>query len=332
MMTRNRYQRNFHTYMPRFKDRIFEVLQKRVSVHAMDKILEELHLSKGFLPTPENCGCQLQTYFRLPCAHELVMYVSSAIPLDLIDAFWRKLDLKPSISMEYSDLNVDHRMQWFKEIYNNQPDHIKYNYLTRMEEITDPSTNLINEYSVKKNNRGRPKVKPVQHQSQFILHGSYDEPIGQCSYNIDLNEEPIRQCSYQTDLNEDLIGQCSYKIELNEEPTLRHNSLLEEISSIFHPYITHIQNVLGDGICGFRSVVVCLGYGEDHWIYIRQQLLDDLLSSYDDYRSQRVSKSPGPYIFTCVHQSLCNDKLEHEYPMPPIAALWIRHKAPSAAD
>nr|KAJ0197573.1 hypothetical protein LSAT_V11C700362630 [Lactuca sativa] len=257
------------TYMPRFKDRIFEVLRKHVSVHAMDKILEELHRSKRFVPTPENCGCQLRTCFILPCAHELVMYVSSP-PLDLIDAFWRKLDLKPSISVEYGDLKVDHRMQSFKEIYINQPDHIKYNYLMRIEEITDPSTNLINEPS-----------EPPRYSSSFMdlnndparhssfLVGLYEEPIDQCLYNIDLNEEPIWQCSYQTDLNEDPIDQCSYKIDLNEEPPLGHNSLLEEIPSIFHPYITHIQNVLGDGNCCFRSIAFCHGYGEDQWLYIR---------------------------------------------------------------
>ncbi|CAI9269612.1 unnamed protein product [Lactuca saligna] len=238
--------------MPRFKDRIFEVLRKRVSVHVMDKILEELHRSKRFVPTPENRGCQLRTCFGLPCAHELVMYVGTGlpIPLDSVEPFWRKLDLTPSISVEYGDLNVDRRMQRLKEIYNNQPDHIKYNYLRRMEEITDPSTNLINEPSVKKNNCELPKVKHVQHQSQAphryicsdlnqepprysssfmdlnndpakhssFFMGSYEEPIGQCSYNIDLNEEPIGECSYNIDLNEEPIGQCSYQADLNEDP------------------------------------------------------------------------------------------------------------------
>ncbi|CAH1440565.1 unnamed protein product [Lactuca virosa] len=44
------------------------------------------------------------------------MYVGtgSPIPLDSVDAFWRKLDLTPSISVEYGDLNVDHRMQRFR--------------------------------------------------------------------------------------------------------------------------------------------------------------------------------------------------------------------------
>ncbi|CAI9287500.1 unnamed protein product [Lactuca saligna] len=188
--------------MPRFKDHIFEVLRKHVSVHAMDKILEELHRSKRFVPTPENCGCQLRTCFGLPCAHELVMYVGtgSPIPLDSVDAFWRKLDLTPSISVEYGDLNVDHRMQRFKEIYNTQPDHIKYNYLRRMEEITDPSTNLINEPSVKKNNRGRPKIKRVQHQSQaphrYSCSDLNQEPPWYSSSFMDLNDDPARHSSF----------------------------------------------------------------------------------------------------------------------------------------
>ncbi|CAI9302098.1 unnamed protein product [Lactuca saligna] len=411
-------------------------------MHAMDKILEELHRSKRFVPALENCGCQLRTCFGLPCGHELVMYVGtgSPIPLDSVDVFWRKLDLMPSISVEYGDLNGDHRMQRFKEIYNNQPHHIKYNYLRRMEEITHPSTNLVNEPSVKKNNRGRLKINCVQHQSQaphryscsdlnqeppwysssfmdlnddpnrhssFVM-GSYEEPIGQCSYNInlneepigqcsyniDLNEEPIGQCSYQTDMNEDPIGQCSYKIDLNEEPPLGNNSLLDEITFIFHPYIAHIQNVLGDGNCGFRSVAVCLGYGEDQWLYIRQQLLDELFCSYDDYTRVFVGcdevftslsfftknesaptehwmlmpetgilianrfgvivqflTTEGPVTFFPLwrgprefqnHRVLTFAlvytnhyvmvQLEGEYPMHPIATLWIRNKAPSATE
>lgn len=52
---------------------------------------------------------------------------------------------------------------------------------------------------------------------------------------------------------------------------------------MFHPYITHIQHVRGDGKCRFRAIYVCLGYGEDQWLYVRHQLLDELLSSYGVY-------------------------------------------------
>ncbi|KAD4584494.1 hypothetical protein E3N88_22095 [Mikania micrantha] len=57
-------------------------------------------------PSIENCGCQLRSCYGLPCAHELAMYVYSefSIPLTCIDPFWTKLDLLPSIKVEYDDI------------------------------------------------------------------------------------------------------------------------------------------------------------------------------------------------------------------------------------
>nr|KAJ0225097.1 hypothetical protein LSAT_V11C100025560 [Lactuca sativa] len=43
---------------------------------------------------------------------------------------------------------------------------------------------------------------------------------------------------------------------------------MKEIRSIFHPYITRIQNVMGDGIV---------------WLFIRHKLYDELLTSYEYY-------------------------------------------------
>ncbi|KAL4575474.1 hypothetical protein LXL04_022318 [Taraxacum kok-saghyz] len=48
-----------------------------------------------------------------------------------------KLDLSPSVSVAYGDLNIDHRMERLKETFDSQPDHIKHQYIRRMEEITD---------------------------------------------------------------------------------------------------------------------------------------------------------------------------------------------------
>nr|KAJ0195546.1 hypothetical protein LSAT_V11C700366580 [Lactuca sativa] len=112
---------------PKFKDSIFKSLRHHVSKHTLDNILEELHHSKGFVQTPENCGCQLKTYFEIPCAHE-----------------HRALDFKPCGYVDYSNLNVDHHMERFYEKFNNQPNHVKYNYIRKMEETPDPSKIMIN--------------------------------------------------------------------------------------------------------------------------------------------------------------------------------------------
>ncbi|KAK5794376.1 hypothetical protein PVK06_035599 [Gossypium arboreum] len=52
----------------------------------------------------------------------------------------------------------------------------------------------------------------------------------------------------------------------------------------------------GDGNCGFRAISVCLGYGEDQWLYVQHQLLDELLNSYDVYAR----------VFTDGIDELCN--------------------------
>nr|KAJ0214077.1 hypothetical protein LSAT_V11C400162320 [Lactuca sativa] len=242
---------------PKFEDEIFSSLRHHVSEHALDKILEELHQLKEFVPTPENCGCQLRTCFGLPCAHELAMYVDagSPIPLDSIDIFWRTLDFKPCVFVDYGNLNVDDHMRRWKEKFNNQPDHVEYSYIRKMDELIDPSKITINEPSVKKNNCGCPKVKrghhqnlnqepprhsssffdlndePARHSSPFFdlndestRHNSSffdlnDEPTGHNSSFFDLNDEPSRHSSFFMGMNEEPIDQCSYQFDLNEEPT-----------------------------------------------------------------------------------------------------------------
>ncbi|KAJ9563169.1 hypothetical protein OSB04_008329 [Centaurea solstitialis] len=110
-----------------------------------------------------------------------------------------------------------------------------------------------------------------------------EEPPRDSSFFMDLNEEPPRDSSFFMDLNEEPLGQCSYHFESNEIPSKRDSYLWKQIPTLFHPYITKIQDVRGDGNCGFRSIAVWLGYGEDQWPYVRRELLDELESSYSRY-------------------------------------------------
>jgi len=67
------------------------------------------------------------------------------------------------------------------------------------------------------------------------------------------------------------------------QPTPR-NPYFDQIPSIFHPYIVHIEDVLGDGNCGFRAISTCLGGHEDAWDNIRRELMGEL-SEYHYYYS-----------------------------------------------
>ncbi|TYI31732.1 hypothetical protein ES332_A04G005100v1 [Gossypium tomentosum] len=81
----------------------------------------------------------------------------------------------------------------------------------------------------------------------------------------ELNKEPVRHSSYITeipDLNQELSEQVSDFIDLNQMPeSCDSHPLMKQIPDMFHPYITHVQD----------------------WLYVRHQLLDELLSSYYVY-------------------------------------------------
>ncbi|KAL7617075.1 hypothetical protein Lser_V15G01984 [Lactuca serriola] len=74
---------------------------------------------------------------------------------------------------------------------------------------------------------------------------------------------------------------------------------MKSIPDVFHDYIDKMQDVLGDGNSGFRAVAVSLGHSEDQWLYIRQQLLEELQSQF--YAYQQVFTDG----FNEVYESLC---------------------------
>nr|GEZ13020.1 hypothetical protein [Tanacetum cinerariifolium] len=63
-------------------------------------------------------------------------------------------------------------------------------------------------------------------------------------------------------------------LDLNEEPVT--NPLLDHIQYIFHRHIIRLNNVKGDGNCGFWSVAAGRGRDENMWSLIRQELLQEL--------------------------------------------------------
>ncbi|XP_022027111.1 uncharacterized protein LOC110928405 [Helianthus annuus] len=93
---------------------------------------------------------------------------------------------------------------------------------------------------------------------------------------MDLKEEPLGQCSYMWDMNEEPVDNIPY----SSFQSFYMHPLMEEIPKIFHPYVIHIEDVVGDGNCGFRAIAACLGYGEDQWLYVKEQLLHELLDAY----------------------------------------------------
>ncbi|PPE02210.1 hypothetical protein GOBAR_DD00737 [Gossypium barbadense] len=233
-----------------------------------------------------NCGSKLHHSCGLPYTCILSVYLNSGecIPLDSIDVLWRKLDLSLSTSVENEDICCDGELEMFKENFTNR----EKSLLRKLRDIFQPSKTLIKEPTIQKNTL----IQPPQNLLVDL---------------VELNKEP------------EPSEQVSDFIELNQMPeSCDTHPLMKEIPDMFHPYITHVQDVRGDGNYGFRAIFFCLGYGEDQWLYVRHQLLDKLLSSYDVHarvftdgidevrNSLCFSQSPAPMVMPMIGVMIAN--------------------------
>ncbi|TYH19848.1 hypothetical protein ES288_A05G384400v1 [Gossypium darwinii] len=146
--------------------------------------------------------------------------------------------------------------------------------------------------------------------------------------------EPARHSSYVTEIP-----------DLNQEPSDQVSDFID-LNQMLESYVK------GDGNCEFRAISGCLGYGKDQWLYVRHQLLDGLLSSYDVYArvfTDGIDELPEHWMVMPMTVVLIANRfgvifnyltkrgdinffpLWRDYPMPTISAYWIRHRAPSTA-
>lgn len=52
----------------------------------------------------------------------------------------------------------------------------------------------------------------------------------------------------------------------------------------FQPYIVECKNVKSDGHCGFRAVATLMGFGEESWVRVRQDLMNELTHNLHLYQ------------------------------------------------
>ncbi|GJV07398.1 putative ribonuclease H-like domain-containing protein [Tanacetum coccineum] len=199
------------------------------------------------------------------------------------------------------ELQCEDELHIFNENFNKQSKAGKRSFLRKLGCISNPSALLVKEPAVKKNTRGRPSLK--KQQKRKCVDPEIQDP-SKSSYStkrfwIDLNKDPPRHSScsnYETCARDVLL-------DLNKEP-LRHSSyvsrssgkhgshtvtrvperFLKQLPQIFHPYVTELQDVIGDGNCGFRSVAVALGLPQDQWPRIRSDLVSELDCNRQKYK------------------------------------------------
>ncbi|KAK3204893.1 hypothetical protein Dsin_018939 [Dipteronia sinensis] len=73
------------------------------------------------------------------------------------------------------------------------------------------------------------------------------------------------------------------KLKEVKSQTFKPISFINSFPVGLRPYIHDVKDVLGDGNCGFRVVVSWMDIGDDNWIEVRRDLIDELQQHYDYY-------------------------------------------------
>ncbi|KAD4585279.1 hypothetical protein E3N88_22880 [Mikania micrantha] len=80
---------------------------------------------------------------RTPMQNVMCILQRLPIPLNCIDLFWTKLDLLPSINVDYGDVGYDKVVEMFEETFNKQSIPVKFSLIRKLKGVFYPSQEML---------------------------------------------------------------------------------------------------------------------------------------------------------------------------------------------
>ncbi|KAH9685250.1 Endonuclease [Citrus sinensis] len=269
------FEKSLTVVQHQFKPAEFKKLRGFISISALQMVLSESKNTNSIGIDVSVCGCTIRSTHGLPCAHEIVEYKreSRPIPLECIDSHWKKLDLirnhnKRKVEMSYGPI-----FDLIAKRFNENDDDMKLHILQKLAEIANPHTTSLIEPEAKKNTRGRPNSKAnastCRDPSAFEIVLSGKEI---CSPTVAFMRPAVK-----------VNGNKQPKQKVYKKNSLKSNPFVNEFPAALQSYIHHIKDVAPDGNCGFRAIADLMGFGENGWLQVRKDLLNELHLNMEHY-------------------------------------------------
>ena len=143
--------------------------------------------------------------------------------------------------------------------------------MKKLKELANPASTYLIEPKAKARTRGQPSSKadnstrrdPSKFEHVLSALNSHSPHLSSSKISV---KSKLRQRK---------------KVHQSQLP--KHSSFIDSFPQGLRPYIHHVKDVAADGNCGFRVVADLIGLGEDNWIQVRSDLIDELKSHFDDY-------------------------------------------------
>ncbi|XP_074293835.1 uncharacterized protein LOC141621006 [Silene latifolia] len=294
--------------------RLFSRLSYKISKNAIIELREEFE--RGAKMTEDalmiDCDCVKATTLGLLCACSLhrIARNGSRVPVDVLHAFWRKLEYDGSEAMPTCD--DDRLEELFDEIRNADPS-MRSSMFDALYSQIHPQEEDVNEPRVNENPRGRPSrgtrrdPSAVEHARARVRVGTPSSqrtpsstPRSTLTVPVTPSSTPsstpsVRFTPYRTPRSTQTgpgtpsttattttgsFG-TTYCAPLEVDYTigdLRYFPYRDFLPSFFHEYVEAWFNPYGDGHCGFRVISHAVRGDQSHFTMARTDLLREILS------------------------------------------------------
>ncbi|CAM8905633.1 unnamed protein product [Rhodiola kirilowii] len=274
-------QKSFETslHIPRhahLHDNIFSEVRCHISLEAMEIISDELKCVDDMsYQSVGNCNCAIRKIYGLPCKHDLAYYRHYSIPIPIISihAHWRRLSMHVYNRPEESQRNkTSHVVEILDKMNPEMRDHM----IDRFLDMADPSQSTVRVPSYNIERKGRPSDKDSRKRRRmpsFVDISTSGSGVNQKNVKSPKRGRYKRGsgvCS-TTSTNDHSRVPSTYDIYINQLPVVMHH------------YISDIVDVAPDDHCGFRAIAALIGYGEEGWMQVRFDLIDEIQQNKAQY-------------------------------------------------
>ncbi|XP_012829137.1 PREDICTED: protein FAR1-RELATED SEQUENCE 5-like [Erythranthe guttata] len=369
-----------NTYEHTFKTLIYNELRGSISKYALQLLKVEVDNAKLLQPSDMGCSCAIRTTHSLPCRHELHEYVvvnKCPIPLELIGSYWKHMSMEPVATTDQVILpTIDEELSEYQKLFECADLDAKTRLRNHLRHFTHPEKTNLTEPSEKVVSKGRPaKNRKDKSSTRDKSHFEYVEPKkkkskqASCSpklipvlmrlrghSNDSFNTIPTEESGKSTIPTQESFKPLFEDADVGLPPGLiGKNKYIDTIHPRFRMHVREIINVGSDGHCGFRAVASMMGFGEDEWGRVRDDMLRELTSNFSTYttmhRGEETVRSMQAICLTFLPLSsdpkLFSERQEHgmafvdnchfvhvvlnkNCPIPPIADYWYRCHDPKA--
>ncbi|KAH6792406.1 hypothetical protein C2S52_002883 [Perilla frutescens var. hirtella] len=264
------FEQSLNVVEHNFKPILFRELRGLVSRKALNMILIESERANNVGIDTNLCGCIIRKTHGLPCAHEIAEYIRDFRPISLsiIHPHWLKLNLKRSQpSCDSYKVSIDDEINtiWSRFQASDQPG--KLALKRKLRELANPTTTFLAPPVEKSKTKGRPSLKE---SGSTRRDPSYFEVVETLvsKRESELNAEAMK---------------IRKRVKIPARRSSRAMPFLDCFPLFIQPHILNIFDVKSDGHCGFRAVAGLLGFGEDCWLKVRKELIEELCNHRNYY-------------------------------------------------